>query len=258
MLRVALRLQRPQFALSARFAAPTPGVTALFGPSGSGKSTVVNLIAGLLEPDEGEVQLGEEVLTDTAARIAVPPERRSIGYVFQDARLFPHLTVAGNLHYGARRVREPRAAIRFDDVVALLGLGALLTRRPYQLSGGEAQRVALGRALLAQPRLLLMDEPLSALDAQTRELLLDDLVRLMTNEQFAGVYVTHNLAEAVRLGSRVLVLSRRPGRVREEVSIDVPLQERSQDHPELQRIQRQLWELLRDEAREAEREVVGD
>ncbi len=139
-------------------------MTALFGPSGSGKSTIIAATAGLLRPDAGRIAIGEAVLTDTAAGLFLPPERRRVGLVFQDARLFPHMRVATNLRYGMRRA-PPGGPIRFDEVVALLGIGALLDRRPRTLSGGERQRVAIGRALLAQPRLLLMDEPLASLDA---------------------------------------------------------------------------------------------
>src|SRR5215475_5416953 len=155
MLQVSVTRRRPGFSLQASFAAPTPGVIALFGRSGSGKTTLVNIISGLLRPDTGEIRLDDELLTDTRRGIAVPVEQRRIGYVFQDARLFPHLTVLGNLRYGERRANG-NGVIGLDEVVGLLGLGALLGRRPRQLSGGERQRVSLGRALLAQPRLLLL------------------------------------------------------------------------------------------------------
>ena len=145
MLQVSIVKHHPGFTLEAAFTAPVPGVTALFGRSGSGKTTLVNIISGLLRPDEGTVRLGDEVLTDTRAQIAVPAERRGIGYVFQDARLFPHLSVAANLTYGARRSRAS-GFISFDEAVSLLGLGNLLGRKPRELSGGEAQRVSLGRA----------------------------------------------------------------------------------------------------------------
>src|SRR5215469_10483756 len=152
MLQVAVTKRRPEFTLEAEFKAPTPGVVALFGRSGSGKSTLVHLISGLLAPDAGEVRLDQEVLTDTRAGIAVPVEERGIGYVFQEPRLFPHLSVAANLRYGERRSRAAPTVARSDEVVALLGLEHLLQRKPRQLSGGERQRVALGRALLSQPR----------------------------------------------------------------------------------------------------------
>src|SRR5580700_9845998 len=150
MLQVTLTKRRGEFTLAAAFAAPTPGVIALFGRSGSGKTTLIEMLAGLLPPDAGEVQLVGTTLTDTRRGIAVAPERRRIGYVFQDARLFPHMTVAGNLRYGQKRAGAAPQFIRFEEVVELLGLGALCGRRPHQLSGGERQRVALGRALLSQ------------------------------------------------------------------------------------------------------------
>src|SRR5580692_10708539 len=177
MLSVAVERHLPGFSLAASFSAPTPGVIALFGPSGSGKTTLVNIICGLLRPDRGSVRLDEEVLTDTAAGVLVPVERRRIGYVFQEARLFPHLSVLGNLRYGLRRARGAPVVIGLEEAIALLGLEALLARRPHQLSGGERQRVALGRALLAQPRLLLLDEPLASVDVARREEVLPYLER---------------------------------------------------------------------------------
>src|SRR4051812_9662482 len=168
MLSVSLDKRRDGFSLQVAFEVPTPGIVGLFGRSGCGKSTTIDLIAGLLEPDAGHVRLDGTTLVDTAAAVSVSAHRRRIGYVFQDARLFPHQTVTGNLRYGLKRAKDVEQRIGFDDVVALLGLGTLLERRPHQLSGGERQRVALGRALLSQPRLLLLDEPLAALDAARR------------------------------------------------------------------------------------------
>jgi molybdate transport system ATP-binding protein len=206
MLRVALTWQRPQFSLHARFEAATPGIIALFGRSGSGKTTLVNLIAGLLAPDAGEVSLDGEVLTDTQAGISVPAERRRIGYVFQNARLFPHLNVAGNLRYGAKRARAVAPFIRFDEVLALLGLEPLLTRRTHQLSGGERQRVALARALLAQPRLLLLDEPLASVDVARREEVLPYLEALRDRLEIPMVYVSHQFEEVLRLATHLVLI----------------------------------------------------
>jgi molybdate transport system ATP-binding protein len=169
VLHVQVVKRQGPFVLEAMFAAPTPGVIALFGRSGSGKTTLVNIISGLLAPDRGDVRLDGEVLTDTLTGVAVPVEARRIGYVFQDGRLFPHLSAEGNLRYGEKRARGVPHSIGFAEVVQLLGLAGLLARRPHELSGGERQRVALGRALLAQPRLLLLDEPLAALDVARRE-----------------------------------------------------------------------------------------
>ena len=206
MLRVAVLKQRPEFTLRASFAVPTPGVVALFGRSGSGKTTLVNIISGLLAPDEGEVRLGNDTLTDSAAGVAVPAERRRIGYVFQEPRLFPHLSVAGNLFYGKRRARGVPIAIGFDQVVDLLGLGPLLHRRPRHLSGGERQRVALGRALLSQPRLLLLDEPLASLDAARREEVLPYLEALRDELAIPMVYVSHQFEDVLRLATHVVLL----------------------------------------------------
>src|ERR1700730_14897892 len=169
MLQVSVVSKRPGFSLDATLRLSTPGVIAAFGLSGSGKTTLVNIISGLSAPDAGDIRLDEDVLTDTGASIAVQVERRRIGYVFQDARLFPHLNVTGNLRYGEKRARAAPQVIGFDEVVTLLGLAPLLQRRPRELSGGERQRVALGRALLSQPRLLLLDEPLASIDLARRE-----------------------------------------------------------------------------------------
>lgn len=206
MLSVSATRRLGSFTLAAAFTAPTPGVTALFGRSGSGKTTLVNIIAGLLAPDEGEVQLADTVLTDTRRRIAVPAQERHVGYVFQDARLFPHLTVAGNLRYGLKRAARRPQFIGFEEVVALLGLGALLERRPHYLSGGERQRVALGRALLSQPRLLLLDEPLAALDAARREEVLPYLVALRDRLSVPMIYVSHQFEEVLQLATWIVLL----------------------------------------------------
>ena len=206
MLRVSLTKRRGEFTLSAAFAAPTPGVIALCGRSGSGKTTLIEMLAGLLPPDAGEVQLAGTTLTDTRRGIAVAPERRRIGYVFQDARLFPHMTVAGNLRYGQKRAGAAPHFIRFEEVVELLGLGALCGRRPHQLSGGERQRVALGRALLAQPQLLLLDEPLASLDVARREEVLPYLERLRDWLAIPMVYVSHQFDEVLRLATWLVLL----------------------------------------------------
>ncbi|TLY81440.1 MAG: molybdenum ABC transporter ATP-binding protein [Gammaproteobacteria bacterium] len=205
MLRVSLLKRRDEFTLRAEFEAPTPGVVALFGRSGCGKTTLVNIISGLLEPDAGCVQLEQTVLTDTRAGVAIPVERRRIGYVFQDARLFPHFDVLGNLRYGYKRATAPRS-IGFDEVIALLGLAPLLRRRPQQLSGGERQRVSLGRALLSQPRLLLLDEPLASLDVARREEVLPYLEALRDRLSIPMVYVSHEFEEVLRLATHVVLL----------------------------------------------------
>lgn len=214
-LDLSLRLQRPGFSLDVSLFAPE-GVTALFGRSGSGKTTVVNAVAGLVRPDAGRIVLNGRVLFDAARGIDLPPQDRALGYVFQDARLFPHLTVAQNLAYGrwvARlRRRRDEDGIGFDRVVDLLGIGPLLQRRPAQLSGGERQRVAIGRALLARPRILLMDEPLAALDAPRKAQILPYLESLRTALRLPVLYVSHDAAEVARLATTVVVME--GGRVR--------------------------------------------
>jgi molybdate transport system ATP-binding protein len=213
VLRVQLCKRRGDFTLDVDFVAPVPGVTALFGRSGCGKSTLISLIAGLMTADTGRVQIGDDTLLDTDRGLDVDARHRRIGMVFQDPRLFPHLSVQGNLQYGARRVpRGTPAPIGFDDVVSLLGLGGLTGRRPHELSGGEKQRVALGRALLAQPRLLLLDEPLASLDLARREDLLPYFERLRDAFAIPIVYVSHQFDEVLRLATRVILID--DGRVR--------------------------------------------
>ena len=229
MLEVSIARQLPGFRLDATFTAPTPGVIALFGRSGSGKSSLTNVIAGLLAPDSGTVCLDGEMLTDVRRGLTVPVERRRIGYVFQDARLFPHLSVAGNLRYGERRRRDAPTLIGFDEVVELLGLARLLERRPWQLSGGERQRVSLGRALLSQPRLLLLDEPLASLDVARREEVLPYLVALRDRLSMPMVYVSHQFDEVLRLATHLVLLE--AGRVVAEG----PVEEMSL-YPELQSV----------------------
>jgi molybdate transport system ATP-binding protein len=226
MLDVAVRRRQGEFTLDAAFRVDGPGVVALFGRSGCGKTTLVNVIAGLLAPDGGRVRLDGETLDDTAAGVHVPAERRHIGCVFQDARLFPHRNVRGNLRYGLERVHGRRAAIDFDEVVALLGLAPLLDRRPGLLSGGERQRVAIGRALLAQPRLLLLDEPLASLDVRRRDEVLPFLERLGSRYSIPMVYVSHQFDEVMRLATHLVLMDE--GRVTAsgplaEVSLDPAL-----------------------------------
>lgn len=182
-------------------------LTALFGPSGAGKTTVVNAIAGLIRPDQARVVIDGQTLTDTERTIAIPPHQRRIGYVFQDARLFPHLTVDGNLGYGRWFAPRRERYADKEQIVRLLGLAPLLTRRPGDLSGGERQRVAIGRALLASPRLLLMDEPLASLDHRRKDEILPYIERLRDELHIPIVYVSHALNEVVRLATDVVVLA---------------------------------------------------
>ncbi len=193
------------FELEAAFDAP-PGVTALFGRSGTGKTTLVNAVAGLLRPASGRITLEGAPLLDTARGICLPPHQRRLGYVFQDARLFPHMTVARNLDFGTRFAPSGATGAARDDVIDLLGLAPLLERAPRHLSGGEKQRVALGRALLAQPRMLLMDEPLAALDATRKADILPYLERLKTAFGVPILYVSHALDEIARLADTLVVL----------------------------------------------------
>lgn len=204
-LSVRLRHRLGTFTLDASFEAP-PGITVLFGRSGSGKTTVVNAVAGLLDPDEGRIAAGDWVLLDTARGIRLPPHRRRIGYIFQEGRLFPHLSVRQNLGFGAWFA--PRDAPRDDmgRVVDLLGIGHLLDRRPGALSGGEKQRVAIGRALLAAPRLILADEPLAALDAARKAEILPYFERLRDEVSVPILYVSHSAQEVARLATTVVAM----------------------------------------------------
>jgi len=206
MLEVSVVKQLPGFRLDATLTAPTPGVIAIFGRSGSGKSTLVNVISGLLTPDAGAVSLDGDCLTDIRRGINVPAELRRIGYVFQDARLFPHLSVDANLRYGERRRRSAPRVAAFDEVVTLLALEPVLQKKPRQLSGGERQRVSLGRALLSQPRLLLLDEPLVSLDVARREEVLPYLVALRDRLSIPMVYVSHQFEEVLRLATHLVLL----------------------------------------------------
>jgi molybdate transport system ATP-binding protein len=191
------------FKLAVRFEA-AGGATALFGPSGSGKTSVVNMIAGLLSPDHGFIALNGTTLFDAAKGINVPPHRRHIGYVFQEGRLFPHLSVRQNVDYGRRMSGQPRDAEDFARIVKLLDIGHLLDRRPRLLSGGERQRVAIGRALLMRPRLLLLDEPLASLDSGHKHEILPYLVRLRDEANVPMVYVSHTAAEVRRIATTIV------------------------------------------------------
>jgi molybdate transport system ATP-binding protein len=209
-LDVRLVKRLPDFTLDVGWTADG-GVAALFGPSGSGKTLTLQCLAGLLRPDEGRIVVDGRVLLDTAAGVDVRPQARRVGYVFQGYALFPHLTVEDNVGFGLRdRPRDERAR-RVGDVLARLGLAGLERRRPAELSGGQRQRVALGRALAIDPALLLLDEPLSALDAPLRRALRTELRAILSDWRTAAVVVTHDFTEAYRLGDRIVVYER--GRV---------------------------------------------
>ncbi len=228
---------------------PSGRILCIVGPSGCGKSTLLRMIGGLEQPSEGAV-----------TQIGAPPEGclNPLTYVFQDFALLPWRSVEGNISlvledHGVRGETKKRIVA---DVLSRTKLTDFAKALPKQLSGGMKQRVAIARALAVNPAVMLMDEPLSALDAQTRELLMDDLIALWTRTPFTAVYVTHNLAEAVRLGHQIVVLSRRPGEVREIVNIDKPLANRAFGDADLDAPQRHLWNLMRDEARAADAELI--
>jgi molybdate transport system ATP-binding protein len=205
-LAVDIRHRLGQFLLDVQFKAEG-GLIALFGRSGSGKTSIVNIIAGLTRPDHAYIEIDGTVLEDTGSRISVPRHRRRVGYVFQEGRLFPHLTVRQNLLYGRwfAGIRAPGA--EFERVVELLGVGHLSDRRPGRLSGGEKQRVAIGRALLAEPRILLMDEPLASLDEDRKGEILPYLERLRDQSRIPIVYVSHSVAEVARLATTIVLVA---------------------------------------------------
>lgn len=205
MIVVDVSVKRGDFFLDVRFEAPANGCTAIFGASGSGKSTVLDLINGSLRPDRGRISIGDRVLIDTERGIDLPPEQRATGWVPQDGLLFPHLKVSANLDFGARRSRHRHGPSR-EQVIETLGLGSFLDRWPRQLSGGERQRVALGRALLANPSLLLLDEPLAALDAPRKNEIVGLLDRIKQEFSIPSIHVTHSLAEVLRLADQLVLL----------------------------------------------------
>jgi NitT/TauT family transport system ATP-binding protein len=225
-----------------------PGeVLVLVGPSGCGKSTLLGIMGGMLSPSAGTVRVEGAVADDCL---------NPLTYVFQDFSLLPWRTVAGNVSLVLeQRLSRAEREARVAEVLTLTGLTEFARAWPRQLSGGMRQRVGIARALAVRPACLLMDEPLSALDAQTRDLLLDEFVALIERVRTTTVYVTHNLAEAVRLGQQIVVLSRRPGRVRDVVRIDRPLTGRSATDRDLLQVETALWRMIRDDAAAAEREI---
>ncbi|NRB19866.1 MAG: ABC transporter ATP-binding protein [Rhodobacteraceae bacterium] len=228
---------------------PSGRIVCIVGPSGCGKSTLLRLIGGLERPSAGEIH-----------QLGTPPTDclNPLTYIFQDFALLPWRTVRGNvsLVLEDHGIRGKAAAEIIDDVLARTKLSDFAEALPKQLSGGMKQRVAIARALAVNPAVMLMDEPLSALDSQTRELLMDDLIALWSRTPFTAVYVTHNLAEAVRLGHSIVVMSRRPGQIREIVHLDTPLQQRGLGNAEMDEKQKYLWQLMRDEARAADAELI--
>lgn len=229
---------------------PSGQIVCLIGPSGCGKSTLLRFLGGLEVPSKGAV-----------LQIGAPPRDslNPLTYVFQHFALLPWRTVEGNIRLVLEDHRIGGAEMEHivTDVLARTRLSDFRKALPKQLSGGMKQRVAIARALAVRPAVMLMDEPLSALDSQTRELLMDDLASLWMRQPFTAVYVTHNLAEAVRLGHRIVVLSRRPGQIREVVDIDLPLDRRALGNPELEAKQKLLWNLMREEAAAADQELIN-
>lgn len=228
MLEVAVEKALGSFAVEARFESGA-GITALFGKSGAGKTSVVQMLAGLITPDSGRIVLDGKVLFDGAGRIRVPPERRRIGYIFQDARLFPHMTVRHNLNFGKRRQGKEQADITEDAVTEVLGIGHLLGRRTHDLSGGERQRVAIGRALLASPRLLLMDEPLASLDAERKQEIIPFIDRVHRQFEIPTIYVSHAVEEILELATTMVLLE--DGRVTASGTVEEVM-----NRPELARV----------------------
>jgi molybdate transport system ATP-binding protein len=211
LLEFSCQLQYPSgFRVEAAFDTEAP-VTALCGPSGSGKTSILSMIAGLRRPDTGLIRVGPRLLFDSTACIDLPSERRRVGYVFQDHLIFPHLNVHNNLLYGWRRRAREARAVDFDRVAQVLELGDLLERRPHSLSGGQRQRVALGRALLCGPDLLLFDEPLSSVDDELKQRVLEYMRRVVQEWRIPTLYVTHNLAETMQIADWVVRLEQ--GRV---------------------------------------------
>jgi molybdate transport system ATP-binding protein len=193
------------FALNFHFAAPT-GVTAIVGPSGSGKTTVLNLISGLLRPDAGKISLHDAVLFDSSTGVNLPPERRGVGYVIQDFQLFPHLTVEENLRYGWQR--SSKVGFEFKKIVDMLELADLLDRAPYSLSGGQKQRVAIGRAILRCPKLLLLDEPLNAVDVDLRASIAEYLSRIIVEFQLPTLLVSHDRESVAKLAHTTVAIQK--------------------------------------------------
>ena len=207
-MRLRLRLDRPDFTLDVDLALPGSGITVLFGSSGSGKTSLLRCVAGLEKPAQGMVRVGPELWQDDANGVFTPPWQRDLGYVFQEASLFEHLDVAQNLAFGLKRSGKPGAAVALDRAIELLGIGHLTRRRPSSLSGGERQRVAIARALATQPRLLLLDEPLAALDLARRHEILPWLERMRDQLRLPMLYITHSADELARLADHVVVLER--------------------------------------------------
>ena len=206
-MKVDINRKQGNFLVNTSFSGPESGVTALYGPSGAGKTSVINMVSGLISPDKGHISVKDLCLFDSEKGINLPPERRRIGYVFQDGRLLPHLSVRGNLTYGLKLTPPGQRFVTFGSVVELLGIGHLLNRRPSRLSGGEKQRVAIGRALLTSPAMLLMDEPLASLDASRKSEVLPFIMRLSREYKIPILYVSHLIDEILNLADHLVIMN---------------------------------------------------
>jgi len=206
-MRVALQRRQGNCCIDVAFQSYESGITALFGPSGAGKSSIINMVAGLLRPDSGSVFIRGRCLFDSARGVNLPPEKRKVGYVFQEGVLFPHLSVRANLLYGRRRNQSGDTVVDFDQIVSLLGIQHLLSRKPKTLSGGEKQRVAFGRAVLSNPDILLMDEPLASLDAARKDEMLLFIKELSTRCNIQILYVSHALEEILTVTNNIIALA---------------------------------------------------
>jgi molybdate transport system ATP-binding protein len=206
MIRVSVQKKLGTFQIDAEFELNGVAVVGLFGPSGGGKTSIINMIAGIIEPDAGEIVIETRTLYEKKSHTNIPPNRRRIGYIFQESRLFPHLSVESNLKYGWKLCKPELRRIEYDHVVDLLGIGSILRLRPSKLSGGEKQRVAIGRALLTSPELMLMDEPLSSLDRDRKAELLPFIRRLTTELKIPTIYVSHSVSEISQLAEKIVMI----------------------------------------------------
>jgi len=205
MIEINAKYKRKDFLLDVNFSVQ-PRVTGLFGPSGAGKSTLLNVLAGLIQPDSGRIVLDGACIFDSELKINVPIHQRHIGLIFQESRLFPHLTVHGNLTYGFNLLEKPQQQFSLEQIVALLEIGPLLKQRPHQLSGGEKQRVAMGRALLSSPRLLLLDEPLASLDKKLKNQILPFLKKVAEEINIPMIYISHSIEEIQQITQQLVFI----------------------------------------------------
>jgi molybdate transport system ATP-binding protein len=228
MLDIHIQRRQGDFFIDTAFQSPKGGVTALFGRSGAGKTSVISMVAGLVRPDEGHIVIDGRLLFDSRKSVNLPPEKRRIGYIFQEGRLFPHLSVRANLTYGMELTPRSLRYVTLDEVIDLLGIAHVIDRRPAKLSGGEKQRVAIGRALLTSPSLLLMDEPLASLDDARKQEVLPFIARLSHRFAIPILYVSHSLDEILALADTMVVLD--AGRVAAAGAIEDTVHRRDLQH----------------------------